>query len=157
MEKVGSRSVCGWLETLAKVCLGVGGLSALALAVATVSYLTGEREFPGVEGTVSFGSYFVLAGGMLLVAFVLWRICIRVVMVRGSDRDVTLVTGQEAEYEQAAAQERHMAYMAQPVTHRCTACPASGFRSYDEALDHGEQAHGHDRLPEEVRSLIRKV
>ena len=44
----------------------------------------------------------------------------------------------------------------QPVMARCRAC-GDEFRSWDDALDHAEDVHGHDRLPEEARALLERV
>lgn len=146
-----------WIaRTLARVFLFIGGICALALLAAGVSYVFGEREFPAYSSPdASFGTYLLEIGGTLLVAFILWRVCFQALLIRGSDRHVFGAMGREDEYDDQVTREEHLAH-AQPIMSRCQLCPETGFRSWDEALDHAEDVHGHDRTLEEARALLER-
>ena len=90
---------------------------------------------------------------MVIGAYLLWRLCAALVVSVGDEHDMYRAAGADHEWEERQARD---AYALQPVTAHCTACGAE-FRSWDEALDHAEHVHGHDRTPEEARALLRRV
>jgi hypothetical protein len=144
----------GWLAAkLGKLFLLFGGLSALALVIGVVSYVFGEREFLviGEQGErASFGTFAWQFGAIWIGSWLLWRLCVAFVFRYGDERAMASALGLESDYDEAEA-SRHRE--SGPLVACCRAC-GEEFRSKDDALDHADYVHGHDKLPEEARALL---